>query len=438
MYNKRARQYQNGRQVLGKAQTSLIAKRNDRHNASNSAIAGAGAVTAGAGLAGGGIPGFRSDSETIRNVRQGNWKRRTGAALSSGRGGVFGYRIDAHQGALDRFSNDKKYFADKPASRPESFMRGRGAGKIKPEVDIIRHLKIGRRASGVALLGGAAATTYGVHQARSQKLRKAEESIQRYNGALAGAGGGAAALSIGGEKILRRQGRKWSAREADSRRQAAKIIPNLKNVDDNEARKNPRILAGKSKVQAEAAGGHRGAAAQEKYFSHVYNVSARYARKIRNPALATAAVGGGGLLLARPHRQTKSAALYERDKQTSPIRLTGTLAGLGLAGWGAPRLRMLGPALARGVKAAEAHDSAAAAEALRRAEQAAGALRAGTGHAEARMRQLSYVDAAVNKVPRSIRPEVATAAGVILIAQSHPVRRTSYRPVTMAPAQNGW
>lgn len=274
--------------------------RRGRRDASGAAIAGAGGVTATAGLVGGGIPGFRSDSDTIANVRQGPWRQRTGAALSSGRGGIFGYRTDAHQGALNRFEAERAKHAGVETSRSNMFLRGRGNGKIKPEVDIIRHLKRGRRASHVALVGGAGITVFGAHRTQRAGVSKSTRDTERYHGALLGTGATAAAASIGGERALRYQGRKWSAREAGSRAAAAKIIPNMKpEVSDGEVTRNKRILAGKSKLQAEAAGMHRGAAAQERYFASVYNGSAKIARRVRSPALATAAVGGGGLLLAR-------------------------------------------------------------------------------------------------------------------------------------------
>ena len=143
---------------------------------------------------------------------------------------------------------------------------------------------------------------------------------------------------------------------------------------------------------------------------------------------ATALGALGGARAAR-RREVGKALLYERDKNTSLLRAAGTTAGLGLAAWGLPRHKFLGPALARGVKAATKHESAAALEALQLAERAAGTLRGVTGQAERRLRTIAHVDAAINRVPRAIRPEVATAAGLILVGHSHPVRRERYTPV---------
>ena len=285
--------------------------------ASNAAITGAGATTAGVGLVGGGVPGFKSNSSTIANVRQGSWAKRTGAALSSGRGGIFGYRADAHKGFLQRQQADEKAHGGKTTSRVNMYHRGVGSGKIAPEVEIIRHMKRGKAASGVALAGGTAAAVYG---AKRDKVRKSQRDTEKYHGTLLGVGGTAAAGSIGGARVLESQGRKWSKRSAESLDAAKKIVPNMGGSEIATNRKlisNPRVpsvrpekghaavanskkvLAGKSKVQAEAAGRLRGAADQASYFSHVYGKTANIARKVRTPALATATAGATGLALSR-------------------------------------------------------------------------------------------------------------------------------------------
>jgi hypothetical protein len=286
-------------------------------SASNAAIVGAGATTAGAGLVGGGAPGFKSNSSTIANVRQGSWAKRTGAALSSGRGGIFGYRTDAHKGFLQRQQADEKAHGGTTTSRVNMYHRGVGSGKIAPEEKIIRHMKAGKKASAVALVGGTAAAVYG---AKRDKVRKAQRDTEKYHGTLLGVGGTAAVGSIGGSRILEAQGRKWSKQSAVHLDEAKKIIPNVgghevatnqklisnKRVPSVRPEKghaavanNKRALAGKSKVQAEAAGRLRGAADQASYFSHVYGKTASMARKVRNPALATAAAGATGLALSR-------------------------------------------------------------------------------------------------------------------------------------------
>lgn len=267
------------------------------HAAAGAAVTSAGATTAGLGLVGGGVPGFKSDSDTIKNVRHGSWRQRTGAAFSSGRGGVFGYRADAHQGFLNRQLADEKGHGGKPTSRVNHYLRGQGTGKIKPEVDIIRDMKRGRAASTVALAGGAAATAYGRHLSKTP-VKKSQRDVDAYHGALLGGGSAGAGVAYGAQRTLNAQSNKWSARSAAKRDEAAKIIPKLRDKSGAEVGNNPRLLAGKSKVQAEAAGRLRGDATQAQYFSRVYRNSARMARSGRNTALGVAAVGGGGLLLS--------------------------------------------------------------------------------------------------------------------------------------------
>jgi len=306
------------------------------HTGSGSAIAGVGATTAGAGLLGGGIPGVKSNSSTIANIKQGSTAQRAGAAASSLRGGVFGYRTDAHKGFLQRQVNDDKYFrgADPNPNRLDSFRRGVGSGKIQPEKDIIRHMKTGRRLSNAALVGGAGVAAYGVHRAKgSEKVKKREgdykgrDTAQGASGALLGAGGTVGAGGYGAARFMERQGRKWNASAAKDLDAAQKIIPNLKGhrtsdhrlqtpnsrvpatvpqvqtrrvtgghtKEGKEIKPDPRLLAGKSKAQADAAGRLRGSAGQGQYFGAVYGKTAMYARKAAKPGMKVAGVGAAGL-----------------------------------------------------------------------------------------------------------------------------------------------
>ena len=286
--------------AFGVEHGSEFAKRDNRKSgkdASGAAIAAGGGTVATVGLAGGGIPGVRAKG-IMADVKSASGRRaKVAGAARAYRGGEFGYRHNAHH-TFKTFGLGSE--APKNANRAQSFSHGDMLGRGAAEDKIIRHLKVGRRVSNVALVGGAAAATYGANRARGQKVAKAEKGTQRLHGALLGAGGTVAATSIGGEKILRRQGGKWASQEASSLKAAQKIIPNMKpNLSNNAATKNPKVLAGKSKAQAEAAGRLRGEAVQARYFSRVYGEMGNYARKVRNPALATAAVGAGGLLLAR-------------------------------------------------------------------------------------------------------------------------------------------
>lgn len=91
---------------------------------------------------------------------------------------------------------------------------------------------------------------------------------------------------------------------------------------------------------------------------------------------------------------------------------------------------MLGAALGRGVKMATARGNNQALQALRMAQATQGILRRGTAPGERAVRQVRALNQAIERVPRAIRPEVASAAGILLVANAHPVNRTSYRPVS--------
>lgn len=321
------------------------AKKKDR-TASGAAIAGAGGTTAGIGLVGGGIPGYKSDSSELKNIKRGSFAHRAGSALSSGRGGIFGYRTDAHQGFLNEQRDSTNYFKDKPANRVESFQRGQGAGKMKPEEQIIRHMKLGRRLSTAALVGGTAATAYGVHRVKHSQVKKSggatNTKLKQDSATLLGIGGTTAGASYGGARLMEHQGRSWSAKAGKSIDEAARIVPNMGGhkvhtdprlvINPNVPRTSPRIddkkivnnhkrvLAGKSKAQAEAAGHIRGRSQQERYFSNVYAKTGKTLRRIHKPALGLAAVGAGGLVMARHQdRVNKSAFGVEHSISKSLV-----------------------------------------------------------------------------------------------------------------------
>ena len=331
--------------------------RQQRHRKlTGGAVAGAGTTAAGVGLLGGGIPGIKSNHTTIENIGRYNSKtgvknsrvKRAGASLSTMRGGIFGYRTDAHRAFRDRAVNNEKYFANKPANRGDRYLRGLDAGKVPAEEKIIRHMKFGRKASGVALVGGTAAVAGGLHLAKGpkkQEVHKAEKKHYRSdtaNAALITGGAGAAGVSYGGARVLESQGRKWSDQAEHSHKEAQKIIPklgppqtnrfvekipNLRVRDVGPAAGNPtpkkisndyrnpqkrQVLAGKSKAQAEMAGRFHGDASQARYFAGVYGKTANLARKVPKPALGVAGVGALGLVGSRGARKAKEK--YDANK----------------------------------------------------------------------------------------------------------------------------
>lgn len=333
-----------------KKKRKKVAKADKRRDTSGAAIAGAGGATAGVGLVGGGIPGV--NSKVPLEPTTGSHVKRGSAALKSARGGIFGFRADAHKGFLKRFED-----ADQagPTTRSSHFLHGHNAGKIGPEKQIIRHMKIGRAGSNVALVGGGAAAAYGVHRMNSKKPRKrvskAKKDTDRYFGAALGGGSALAAGSVGGSHLLEHQGRKWSQRSADSIEEARKIVPKMggskrsvgpnhrvpdvrPDVTDGKIARDKKLLNGYSSAKTEAAGKLRGNATQQRYFAGIYGKIANTTRKVRNPALAAAAVGGGGLLVANHRRKPVRKSLVNGKWLKSSEALAAYKKGLKPGGYG--------------------------------------------------------------------------------------------------------
>lgn len=293
--------------AFGVEHPTLISKRRkENRDITGSTIAGAGGTAAGVGLLGGGIPGVKSNADTIKNLHSGSAAQRIGAAMSSGRGGVFGYRTDAHVKALKRFENDVNYYKDKPATRPEMFMRGRTAGKIAPEKQIIRHMKTGRRASNALLVGGLGATAYGVKRVKDKKkIAKSQSDTDRYHGAMLGVGSAGAVSGFGLKRILSSQGKKWAQRADANAAQANKLVPNLSPTmsTDDAFEDGKRVFSGKNKKIAEEAGRLRGHATQQRYFSRVYRSTGKIAGKAGMASAGVAGVGAGGVLLSQRNKR---------------------------------------------------------------------------------------------------------------------------------------
>lgn len=307
------------------------ARKTDSRHAEGAAIAGTGAAVGSAGLVGGGVPGVRSNSRSIARIKSGTKPQRIKASARSLRGGIFGYRADAHQSYLRKLSN-KNAWHNKPnddLSHIDSFRRGYQTGKMGPEKEIIRHMKFARRGSNVALAGGAGIAAYGIHRLRQpDKIRKAQRDTDRYHGAMAGAGGATAVGATVGARHLERQGRKWSQRSADKIVEAHRQVPNLgtytrvpgknRRVPDvvpehdyDAVRNNPWDRLHEDKKRVETAGKLRGEATQHRYFASVYGKSGRLVRSIRTPAVAAAAIGASGLALSR--KKTKKGPVVRKS-----------------------------------------------------------------------------------------------------------------------------
>lgn len=259
--------------------------RDRNRQASGGAIAGAGGTVAAAGLAGGGVPGVRA-SRLMADVQSAPSRtRKAGTLARAYGGGEFGYRTNAHR----TFSNFNLAGGRTGATRAAHYEHGIKTGKLAAEEKVIRQLKTGRRASTAALLGGTGAAIYGVRRAQGKKTfgkadRRDKSGISTTSGALLGAGGTAAGLSYGGEKLAGHAGKKWITQGLEQTRNSTKIVPRPYKM-------NP----GTTKSQAELAGHLKGQAAQARYFGRTYLQAGKIAGKLRRPSLAAAGVGAAGL-----------------------------------------------------------------------------------------------------------------------------------------------
>jgi hypothetical protein len=296
------------------------------HAASGSAIAAGGAVTAGTGLAAGGIPGVKSNVKDFIEADIPNMSPKGTVkalikhpkAAKALPGGIFGFRHNAHAGGLYGYKQKatEEAWKGEPKHAHDAFFRGRNVGKIEPEEQVLRHLKGGKKVAGAAAVGGAALTAYGVHRAR--KVSKADRTEKGYQGALLGGGATLAGVAHGGKKVLDRQDRKWSAESAKNVKTARGMVPGLahpKRGPDAEAslrdadlavRKDPNAFKGIAPHVAQEAGRLRGAAIQQAHFANVYRGTGKAVGHLRAPGLVAAAAGAGGLALSRKKKSPMS------------------------------------------------------------------------------------------------------------------------------------
>ena len=270
---------------------------------------GTGATVGTVGLVGGGVPGARPDSGRLAHVKHGTKYEASRHYVSAARGGIFGYRADAHQSFLNRQEADEKKHGGKKTTRVNHFMRGSGTGKIGPEKVVINHMKAGRAASNVALVAGTTLAGAGAYKHHKNKEKVAKRREDHKAEAVAAGGATTAAVAGGGSLVMDSQGRKWAKRAAGNYEAAHKMNPKMGGFDvrttkhrvpdvkphlstGDIARDHKNIFAGRSSKHAEAAGKLRGTATQERYFASVYGKTAKAVRKV---GLAGAVVGAAGL-----------------------------------------------------------------------------------------------------------------------------------------------
>jgi hypothetical protein len=230
-----------GSREFGKTELGLVDKADARKRRSDGGTAvGVGTTVSGLGLVGGGVPGARPDSGRLAHRTRGTKIERTAHLVSATRGGVFGYREDAHRSFLNRQNSDLRGW--RPTNRGNHYERGTVQGKAQAEKQIIRHLRVGRNASNAVLAGGGALVATGLVQRRRQRRSVAKRDDYKSNAVIAG-GGALAVAGAGGSRALDAQGRKWAKRSAASLDASNKINPHLGGYDIKQpAKKTKRSM----------------------------------------------------------------------------------------------------------------------------------------------------------------------------------------------------
>lgn len=291
-----------------------------KHDYSGAAT-GAGATVAGVGLVGGGIPIARPDSGRLHQAKTANSKvGATRHIVSGGRGGIFGYREDAHRKYLNQMNTDLRGW--RAENKGKAFERGAMQGRVQAEKKVIRTMHGARIGSNVALGAGTALAAGGLYaHKRKQAVAKARKSDEFGSNALLGGGGTLAAAGFGGGKVMDSQGNKWARRAKTHLNEAHALNPKMGGYERekepvkspfgrNRATNVPKIhpsrstqdiagnwgdvFHGHSEANATKAGKLRGQATQERYFARVYGKQAQVARKAGKVGLGLAAAGVAG------------------------------------------------------------------------------------------------------------------------------------------------
>lgn len=289
-----------------------IYKAEKRKEPSGATIAGAGATTAGVGYLAGGTPRKKVSLEGINfNEKPKNARQLVGdkarVASRMGQGGILGFRTTVHEGGLYGFNQaaTKDKWSGAPKDSKTAFRHGRNAGKIAPEVKVIRHMSGGRKAAHALAASGVAAAGYGAGKERKQTVKKADS--RRKSDAWTGAGAAGAGISGGGGALLSSQRRRWSKEASRNIDAGGKLVPATAgrrkgrfgrttmdpSVTDGAIVRN-KLLSGVDVDSARKLGQHRGAAAQARHFAHVYGSTGK-----------VVALGGGAASAAALYRGAK-------------------------------------------------------------------------------------------------------------------------------------
>lgn len=293
-------------------------RRKDDEHYKTSALVGGGAVATAGGLLAGGLPGAKASPTRLADIKTAPTRpMRAKALFDAGKGGIFGYRDEAHVDAARKMKADHGKMKDWDLksdpntfeAKYKEFDRSRKLGKIGPEKDVIEHLKRGRRASHLVAGAGIAATAYGVgrsqrkkQQAQQALVGKSDRAVERYNGGLLGVGAATALGAHAVERGLSGQAARWNHKRKLTEAEIDKITPNHKPVSYDRGHimdhKN-NLLRDMSHDDAEKAGKLSGRRAQERYFANTYRANAKWAGRVRYGGAGIAAAGVGGLYANR-------------------------------------------------------------------------------------------------------------------------------------------
>ena len=306
---------------VSKSQSSDARKK----NISGAAIAGAGGTATAAGLAGGGVSRegkFDWNKLTTLTDKKAPLKNRADAARVTGKGGIFGFRIDAHEGGNKYFKGMKSTIDRNPNPNSRAaYRQGKYTGKIKAENKVIRQMKAGKVMSHGLAAAGLAAGAYGTHRmltANSPKktaIKKSQKS-DRYSGAAIGAGASGAAIAGTSGVVLGRQHKKWKAVEEQSWNKAKKLVPKSDGVK-NVTHSAGEVFAGMPKSTVQDFGELRGVAANARHFQHVYGRTSKVMGKLKKPALAAAGVGAVGVALGSGKQSNKKSKIKKNARDAA-------------------------------------------------------------------------------------------------------------------------
>jgi hypothetical protein len=314
-----------------------ISKNQSKRDRNINYARGVGGAAATVGLLAGGIPGETGESTKWdpvhrRNPDGSNKRPKFKAVAQSLKGGIVGYRIDAHQRKLDELRGQASWADANPTEKVHEFNRGvYDYGGHVPEEKIIGHLKRARTGANIALVGGAG-TVAGAAYLKNNKVRKSLTPIskkkkKRYESQVAG-GAALTATSLVGAKGLEIQGNKWAQTTADEFDAAKKIVPemggwhnaasdhNVRHVAPNFSDKAigglGNIADNHSAEDLHQAGIHRGNARKARYFADTYGNNAKWVRRIGVP------VGVAGMALGSS--KVQSATDKGRNATADAIR----------------------------------------------------------------------------------------------------------------------